>query len=94
LDNLDRELQIELAKLQSDIQINLSIGLGVAGIFIALVISFQQLYVNATNPIFQSGFLSGMITTAIVGVAFAWFFAKRMYDKREEMEKLKKEYVF
>jgi len=94
LHNEDLDLQIKIAKLQTDVQINLSLCIGVLALFIALMISFQQLYVNAADPLARVGFLCGMLFSACFGFFASGIFIKRMYGKRKEMEDLKKQYVW
>ena len=94
LHNEDLDLQIKLTKLQTDVQINLSIGIGILALFIALMLSFQLLYINTTNPIAQLGFLSGMIVSASFGYLASGIFIKRMYAKRKEIEGLKAQYIW
>lgn len=94
LHNEDLDLQIKLAELQTEVQINLGISIGLVALFIALMISFQQLYVNATVLITQLSFLSGMLASAFLAPFSIGFFINKMYDKRDEIEKLKKQYVW
>ena len=92
--NEDLDFKIKLAELQTDVQINLCISIGLVASFIALMISFQQLYIKAAEPITQLFFLSGMLASAFLAPSSIGFFINRMYDKREEMEELKKQYVW
>lgn len=94
LHNEDLDLQIKLAELQTEVQINLSISIGLAALFIVLMISFQQLYVNAIEPISQLGFLSCMLACASLAPFSVGFFINKMYDNRDEIIKLKKQYVW
>jgi hypothetical protein len=68
LDNKDRELQIELAKLQTDVQINLTISVSLMAVFFALIISFQQLLINATDPFQQFSFTLGMVGSVLFAI--------------------------
>jgi hypothetical protein len=94
LHNEDLDLQIKLAKLQTEVQIYLSFSIGLVASFVALMISFQQLYIKATEPITQMVFLFGMLASAFLAPFSIGFFINKMYDKREEIEKLKKQYVW
>ena len=94
LHNEDLDLQIKLAELQTEVQINLSISIGLAALFIVLMISFQQLYVNAIEAISQLGFLSCMLACASLAPFSVGFFINKMYDNRDEIIKLKKQYVW
>jgi hypothetical protein len=94
LHNENLELQIKITELQTEVQINLSISIGLVALFVALMISFQQLYVNATALFTQLGFLSGMLASAFLAPFSMGFFIKRMYDKRDEIKELKKQYVW
>ena len=93
LNNEDRELQIELAELQTDVQINLTMSVSSVALFVALLISFQQLSINATTLFQQYVFLIGMTLSAILGFVFARIFVYKMRDKRKEIIELKKKYV-
>jgi len=44
LRNEDRELQIRLAELQADVQINLAACFGFLAVFITIIIGFEQIY--------------------------------------------------
>lgn len=92
--NEERELQIKLAKLQTDVQIDLTLAVSTVGLFVALIISFQQLLINATELFDQIAFFIGMLASAILGFYFARLFIQKMRDKRKEMEELRKEYVW
>ena len=94
LHNENLDLQIKLAELQTDVQIYLTVSIGLVASLVALMISFQQLYIRATEPITQLVFLSGMLASAFLAPFSIGFFINRMYDKREEIEELKKLYVW
>jgi flagellar biosynthesis protein FliQ len=94
LHNEERELQIRLAQLQTDVQIFLSTLLGVSAIIVALIISLQELSTQATDSLHT---LSYLITTiflfAVLALATRYYNGK-MWEKRKEMDELKKEYVW
>jgi len=92
----DIELQIRLAELQADIQINLTIAFGFFAGFIALVIGFMQIFY--TLPWEESFMVTkiGFAVLIIILIVGCWIcafqFANKVTAIRKEFEKLRKEY--
>lgn len=92
--NEDRELDIRLAELQADVQINLTICFGLFTGFIAVMTAYLQIYF--TLP--PESLLRLLVTISIVILGGAcWvvvtIFMKKANDKRKQMEDLRKQYV-
>ena len=90
MNNEDKELQIELAKLQTDAKAYLILSVSAAAFFGLLVISFLILLINATAPFQKYSFLIGMTLSAILGFGFAGLFTIKKRDKRKEIKELKR----
>ena len=92
MNNEDKELQIELAKLQADVKVYRILSVSAAVFFGLLVISFLILSINA-NSSFQKSSLLGLTLSVILGFSFAGLFYIKMRGKRKEIEELKKKFV-
>jgi hypothetical protein len=93
LNNDDKKLQIELAQLQTDVQIHLTVAVSFLAIWITLIVSFQQLFVQATEPFQQFGYVIGVVISALLGFISTSKLIDKMKNKRTEMEKLKDKYI-
>jgi phosphotransferase system glucose/maltose/N-acetylglucosamine-specific IIC component len=89
LNDEDKELQIELEKLQADVKVYQILSISAAAFFGLLVISFLILSINAASTFQKCSFLVGMILSAILGFGFAALFTIKKRDKRREIEELK-----
>jgi uncharacterized membrane protein len=90
MDGEERKLQIELAKLQTDVQIWLTMCFGSIALFGALILGAWQEYysTSADQAMLKNSFLS-TIGIGIVGLVFITYVcAKRMQSKRDAMDKL------
>ena len=94
MDNEDRELQIKLAILQTDIQSYLTINLSLIAIAFALLISFQQLSVQATETWKSYIYIVSMIAMAGITFIISKVYIDKIKEKRKEMEELKKQYLW
>jgi len=92
----DRELQIRLAELQADVQINLTICFGLLAVIFAVIIGLQQLYFTLPSKeiVVKNSTLVSMVGCVII-VAFVMrrFFGRAIYA-RKQMEELRKQYVW
>lgn len=93
--NEDRELDIRLAELQADVQINLTICIGLFAIFIGTMTAYLQIYF--TLP--PESHLRPLVTIVVFFLGGACLvvvrsFMKRARDKRKQMEDLRKQYVW
>lgn len=93
LNNEDRELQIELAQLQTDVQIYLTIAVSFLALFFALITSFQQLIGQTSVCLLKDSYIAGSIIIAILAYFTTTKYVNKMGNKREEMKKLKDKYV-
>ena len=94
LNNDDRELQIKLAQLQTDIQTYLTINVSMVALFFALIISFQQLAAQATESWKAWLYLGSMSFMAFISYFVTKLYTDKMKEKRKEMDELKKQYVW
>jgi hypothetical protein len=94
MDREDGELQIKLAQLQTDVQIYLTISVSILAVCFAFIISFQQLSLQATEAWQKYVYLFGMVANAVIAYYVTRMYIGKMIDKRGDMEKLRKEYVW
>jgi len=93
--NEDRELQIRLAELQADVEINLTACFGFLALFVPLILLFEELYFSpSTNASMKNVFALLTVASAFVLLPVAFFFIKRANDARMQMSELKKKYVW
>ncbi len=89
----DRKLQIDLAKLQTDVQISLTYAVSIIAIWFGLFITFQQMLVQESNALLKLTYGLAMGATAVFGLLCTYLFIQKMQKSRNEMEKLRKEYL-
>jgi hypothetical protein len=93
--NEDRELQIRLAELQADVEINLTACFGFLAGFVPLIILFEELYFSPSTSVFMKGvFVITAVALAVVLLFVTRFFIKRAVNARMQMSDLKKKYVW
>jgi len=93
--NEDRELQIRLAELQADVQINLTACFGSIAVFVPLVILFEELLFSpSTNEPMRVVFSITAVALAFVMLPIARFFIKRAVKAREQMSELRKKHIW
>ena len=92
MNNKDKELQIELAKLQTDVKVYRILTVSAAAFFGLLVTSFLILSISATSS-FQKNSILGLIVSVILGLIFVGLFTIKMRGKQKEIEELKKKYA-
>ena len=96
LHNEDLELQIKLAQLQADVQINLTVGFGISAILGALVIGIlQTIYNLPSEKVLLKTIL--LISGSISSVMFLYasiHFTKKVIAARKKMDDLKKQYIW
>lgn len=93
----DVELQIRLAELQADIQINLTAAFGFLAAFLALTIGIMQIILMLPSgesfmPI-KIFFAALATAAALCGIGIIHFLHK-VNEFRKEFEELKKEYCW
>jgi len=91
----DLELQIRLAELQADLQIDLTTGFGFFGILIGAAIGFEQMAVS-TSPeqVFQQGFfIICVIVLGFLAYVDMLYFVGKMKATRKKISKLKERYL-
>lgn len=93
--NEDRELQIKLAELQADIQINISICIGIFAILVAIMIGLEQIYFTLPEQSIERIYIFipelGLAIFSFVAVVP---FARRAENARKKMAELRKQYVW
>ena len=89
MESKDKELQIQLVKLEADAKAYRFLSFSAAGFFGLLVISFLILSINA-NSSFRTNSLFGLSVSVILGFGFTVFFVIKMRVKRKEIEELKR----
>jgi len=94
----DLELQIKLAELQADIQINLTAAFGFLAVFSALLIGYMQIFF--TLP-WEESFMATRINFAVMIIIITvgcWiciiYFFSRVIAFRKKIEELRKEYCW
>ena len=89
-ENENREFQVKLAKLQADVQIYLSIGLGLLALTGAFLIGVYQVAIAVVTP--DLSFLKefakyGLFTLVIIFAVYAYKSFKKADYSRKEMDK-------
>lgn len=93
--NEDRELQIRLAELQADVEINLTACFGFMAVFVPLIILFEELLFSpSTSDFMKLVFSTFGVASAVVLLPVALFFITRAINARMKMSELKKKYVW
>jgi len=94
--NEDRELDIRLAELQADIQINLTICFGILAVFITAMVGLEQIYFSlpSENSVAKIGSLISLIVLGIIVLLFIKPYLKKVEKARKEMEELRKQYIW
>ena len=92
----DRELQIRLAELQADIQINLAACFGIIAIFAALMIGQMQAYFSLPpeDTAIRTSLIISIVMSAIVAGAIGNYFMGKVVAARKQMKELRKKYVW
>ena len=90
----DRELQIRLAELQTDIQINLTLCLGIVGILIAGIIAFAEIFFvfTAEQIVQQIIAFVFMIILGITNFILERRYIKKVWATRKQLTELRKQY--
>ena len=88
----DRELQIDIAMLQADMDVALTTTLGLAAIIGAVILTLEQLYWE-TSEIYKTLFLSLSVVGLIVFFIILLQGGTRLNRIRKDIRKLKKQYV-
>lgn len=96
LRNEDRELQIKLAELQADVQINLTACFAFLAVFLAITIGLLQiLYALPLKVTIMHYYLTILIIlTMICLLAVTSHFYRKAQDARKRMKELRKRYVW
>ena len=94
--NEDRELQIRLAELQADVQINLTVYFGLLAVLFAAIIGLQQLCFTLPpeNIVVKNSTLVSMAGCVIIILFVTRRYIRKAIDAREQMEELRKQYVW
>jgi len=92
----DRELQIRLAELQADVQINLTICFGFFAGFLAIIMGFEQIYFSLPEEnIFMKNLVSLLIYVSAFALLYVTFhFIRKAQDARKQIGELRKRYVW
>lgn len=96
LHNEDRGLQIRIAELQADIEINLTACFGFLSAVVAVIIGLGQLSFTLSSDMFVEK-LAIAIATVVLAVIFyliAGIFIRKAFEARDELKKLRKRYVW
>lgn len=91
LQDEDRELQIRLAELQADVQINLTICFGLLALAFATIIGLQQLYFTLPPEeiVVKNSTLVSMVGCIIVILFITRSYLRKALDAREQMKELR-----
>ena len=89
----DRELQIKLAELQADIQINLTAFFGFLAVFIVIIIGFEQIYfiLPREEALTKNTIMALVILIGIFVLGVASYFFKKALQARKQMKELRKQ---
>jgi len=92
----DRELQIRLAELQADVQINLTSAFGFLAGFLALTVGYLEIYFGLTSEqSLMRNVFSVLVVVLVVACAFCFrYFVNKARVARRQMKELRKEYVW
>lgn len=95
MQNEDRELQIRLAELQADVEINLTACFGFMAILVPLLILFQELLFSPSATVLMKEVFSiTAVALAVILLLVALFFIKRAIDARMQMSELRKKHIW
>ena len=86
-----RELQIRLAELQADVQINLTICFGLLALAFAAIIGLQQIYFTSPPEeiVVKNSALVSMVGCIIIILLVTRSYLKKALDAREQMKELR-----
>ncbi len=88
--NDDRELLVKLAHLQTDVHLYSSILIGFIAIAFSVIIGFQQVYFTWRSELFL---LPIFLMPGILLIVVAYL-ANKIDQKKKEIKRLKKEYIW
>jgi len=88
----DSELQIRLAELQADVQINLAIAIGFLGAFISVLLGYQQMYFSQNLLIDETWIVIVMALGSFLCIFFVILFVHRALNAKRKMRELRKMY--
>jgi len=94
LHNEDLELQIKLAELQAEVQINLTACFGFFAGFLTALLASQQIYFQPEQSLDKTAILITIVMFGILCFIFLRLFLKRALEARNQIEKLRKHYVW
>jgi len=96
LRNEDRELQIKLAELQADIQINLTAFFGFLVVFIVIIIGLEQIYfiLPQEEALAKNTLIVLTIVTGIFVLGVASYFFRKALNARKQMKELGKQFLW
>ena len=94
LHNEDLELQIKLAELQADVQINLTAFFGLLAGILTIWLAFQQIYFQPDPSLDKTAILAGMAVCLALSLIFLVLFLRRALNARREIKELKERYVW
>ena len=91
----DRELQIRLAELQTDIQINLTLCLGIVGICIAGIVAFAEIFFTFTaeQPVQEIMAFVFIVVLGITMFIVEGRYIKKVRSTRKQLTKLREQYM-
>jgi len=91
----EREFQISLAELSADVQIYLSVGLGVAGISIAYFIGLEQIYFSlpSKTDVVALSTLFSLVVGTVIGILYVRFFLSKAEKARKKISELREKYT-
>ena len=96
LHNEDRELQIRLAELQADVQINLTICFGLLAICFAVIIGLQQIYftLSPEKNELRNSILIAMVGCLIIVSIVTSTYLNKANRARKQIGELRERYVW
>ncbi len=90
MNNENKEIQDELAKLKKDAKVYLILTFTSAAFFGLLAINFLILSMNATSTFQRDNFLVGSTLCTTVALGFGAYFVFKMRDKQEKIKNFNK----
>jgi VIT1/CCC1 family predicted Fe2+/Mn2+ transporter len=96
LHNEDLELQIKLAKLQTDVQISMTACFTYLGLIGVFLIALQQSFaaIPESQTAMKYSFLAAFTVMAVLFFLIGRLCVKEIREKRKEILELKKQYVW
>ena len=89
MDSEERELQVRLAEVSADVQINLTIAFGFFAGFLALILTDEQIFYSlSSNDLTKASMFWVILVGSLASGLTLIYFSDRARTARKELEKL------